>query len=249
MATEASPLGNQFRRYLEGDASAGNQVFTELRLGLVRFLYSRCNDAALVEDTAHNALIVLMIAAREGRLENLDKAKAYAAKTALRNLRDVRKSAAHRTTAADTELVETVSDAGKSALETIDDQTLATLVREFLDDLPNDRYRDLLRRRFLVEESKTITCAALDMEPDRYDDLIFKARASFRNRLKKHKHPAISLSAAAKSFLLLFGLLALILIAQRDPNRDISLANSPNLQAESAIVADQTDGTALQERT
>lgn len=59
------------------------------------------------------------------------------------------------------------------------------VVREMLDSLPNEGYRDMLRRFYLFGESKSVICQAMAISPKQFDVRMHRAKKSFLKHLEE----------------------------------------------------------------
>jgi len=167
-----------------GDASAENQLVSRLRPGLLMLLRRRCSyDNWLASDLCQDTLVIVLQRLRKRSMEDPARLAAFAAQTARQLAFDSRRRTALRKTDVDTRVVESTELAAPQD-DSVDRASTTSLVRKLLDELPAERDRELMRRFYLLEQSKEEICSALALAPGNFDQVIFRARARMRGLLQ-----------------------------------------------------------------
>jgi len=167
-----------------GDPSAEDQLATRLRPGLLMLLRKRCSyDNWLAADLCQDTLVIVLQRLRKRSMEDPARLAAFAAQTARQLAFDVRRRTALRKTEVDSRAVE-AADVAAQPDDSVERASTTSLVRKVLDELPNDRDREVMRRFYLLEQSKEEICRALAIAPGNFDQVIFRARARLRTLLQ-----------------------------------------------------------------
>lgn len=179
-AQEAAHL---VQRIHAGDASAETELVERYSRGLSYMLRKLTSDPSLAEDLHQDSLRVVIEKARAGEIERPERLNAFLRGTA-RNLlmAEIRKRGRRRTEVgeAPVEPVDPAPGPVARLAQTQDRQ----LVRRLLEELSQPRDREILFRFYLAEESKEVLCRDLDLEPQQFNLVLFRARQRFRQLLE-----------------------------------------------------------------
>lgn len=134
-------------------------------------------DPIRAEDLAHDTLIIVLCHLREGRLRTAGALRSYVLRTARYVFIGHIRRPINTACSFDRELIE--DDTIPSLGET--DAQLLDAIRQ----LSRLRDQDLLRRRFVYEQTKPEICAALELRPDEYDRLSHRARQRLRKVIER----------------------------------------------------------------
>ena len=167
-----------------GDTSAEDQLAARLRPGLLMLLRKRCAyDSWLAADLCQDTLVIVLQRLRKRSMADPARLAAFAAQTARQLAFDSRRRTALRKTDVDTRAVESAEVAAPPD-DSVERASTTSLVRKMLDELPNDRDRELMRRFYLLDQPKEEICRVLGLAPGNFDQVIFRARARLRAFLK-----------------------------------------------------------------
>ncbi|MBD8525860.1 RNA polymerase sigma factor [Pseudomarimonas arenosa] len=145
------------QRVRSGDRIAESELVLALSEPLSVVLRQRAKGREGLEDLHQDALMAVLAAAREGRIEHPEALISYAIETAkLLALNAWRKQERQRTDA-DSEQIDRVAEPQASAWDTLSREQLRDNVRAVLSSLPNARDRAVLYSYYIEEQpSRTV---------------------------------------------------------------------------------------------
>lgn len=172
-------------RIAKGDRRAEQSLFEGTRFALWMILRRRGCGAEEADDLVQEALIIALRRLREGTLDHPEKLDGFLYVTAL-NLRrgQLRKQQRHP--------AQSLEDTSEDHLVGTSDPMARLgqfqrqrLLAEVLDELPQTRDRELLRRHYLDEQDKASSCIELNLEPAHYDRVLHRARQRLGKLLQR----------------------------------------------------------------
>ena len=173
------------RRIQTGDPAAESELVARFSHGLLLMLRRLVQNPALADDLHQETLALVLGKIRRGEVREPEKLAAFIRSTA-RNLfiADRRKEARYRSLDEGDEEglrpVPALADRGPAPLEKVLAEEEARLVQRLLGELRFDRDRQLLLRFYLSDDSKEEICADLEIEPQRFNKVLFHARERLR---------------------------------------------------------------------
>ncbi|MEM9058597.1 MAG: sigma factor [Pseudomonadota bacterium] len=168
-----------------GDRAAETELAQRFWAGLVLLMEMRTRDPELARDLAQEACLAAIVKLRDKPIDDPAKLKAYLRKTAIYLFNNHWRKETRRATAFDTDAVEHHADETADAPGTLLAAESREAVRALIERIGNDRYRELLRRRYVEDEAKPRTCEALGIKSRDYDRAISRARAAFRQLVER----------------------------------------------------------------
>jgi RNA polymerase sigma-70 factor (ECF subfamily) len=180
-------LADLVRRVQAGEAAAENALIARFSRGLLLMLSRLVQNAALADDLHQETLALVLVKIRKGEVREPERLAGFIRSTA-RNLfiADRRKEARYRALDDGREGDEgappesTLADRGPAPLDRVLAEEEARQVRRLLDELRYDRDRQLLFRFYLSDDGKEEICAELGIEPERFHQVLFRARERLR---------------------------------------------------------------------
>jgi RNA polymerase sigma-70 factor (ECF subfamily) len=175
------------QRIQEGDPAAESELVTCFSRGLLLMLRRLVQNPALADDLHQETFALVLAKVRRGEVREPERLAGFIRGTA-RNLfiADRRKEARYRSLDDGWEEGEgaspeaTLADRGPAPLDRVLAQEEARQVRRLLDELRFDRDRQLLLRFYLSDDAKEEICADLEIEPERFNKVLFHARERLR---------------------------------------------------------------------
>lgn len=173
------------RRIQEGDSAAESELVDRFSHGLLLMLRRLVQNLALADDLHQETLALVLAKIRRGEVREPERLAGFIRSTA-RNLfiADRRKEARYRALEEGEEegLPAVPSLAGRepAPLERVLAEEEARQVQRLLAELRFDRDRQLLLRFYLSDDSKEEICADLEIEPQRFNKVLFHARERLR---------------------------------------------------------------------
>jgi RNA polymerase sigma-70 factor (ECF subfamily) len=172
-------------RIQKGDREAEAELVARFSHGLLLMLRRLVQNPALADDLHQETLALVLGKIRRGEVREPEKLSGFIRSMA-RNLfiADRRKEARYRALDEDGEEganpAPALADRGPAPLQRVLAEEEARQVRRLLAELRYDRDRQLLLRFYLSDESKEVLCADLEIEPERFHQVLFRARERLR---------------------------------------------------------------------
>jgi RNA polymerase sigma-70 factor (ECF subfamily) len=174
-------------RIQAGDRSAEAELVDRFSHGLLLMLRRLAQNPALADDLHQETLSLVLEKIRRTEVREPEKLAGFIRSTA-RNLfiADRRKEARYRPLDDGSEeeegprLVTRLADRGPAPLDRVLAGEEARQVQRLLDELRYDRDRQVLLRFYLSDHSKEEICADLGIEPEHFNQIIFRARERLR---------------------------------------------------------------------
>jgi RNA polymerase sigma-70 factor (ECF subfamily) len=173
------------RRIQAGDPAAESELVARFSHGLHLMLRHLTRNPALADDLHQETLALVLAKIRRAEVREPEKLAAFV-RSAARNLfiADRRKEARYRAFDEGEEEglrpVPALADRDPAPLERVLAEEEARQVQRLLSELRFDRDRQLLVRFYLSADSKEEICADLEIEPPRFNKVLFHARERLR---------------------------------------------------------------------
>ena len=166
---------------------AESELVARFSRGLLLMLRRLAQNPALADDLHQETLALVLAKIRKGEVREPERLAGFLRSTA-RNLfiADRRKEARYRALdeggeeGAGGRAETTLADQGPAPLDRVLAREEARQVRRLLDELRYDRDRQLLLRFYLSDDDKEEICADLGVEPERFHQILFRARERLR---------------------------------------------------------------------
>jgi RNA polymerase sigma-70 factor (ECF subfamily) len=173
------------RRIGQGDRSAEEALARRYGPKIEYVLRRHVREPALAADLRQDALIVVIERLRDGGLSEPEKLAAFLYQTAINLARGEARTYYRRNTHPDFEAVERAATAEPLLADRLERRELGEIVRTLLDELSQERDREILRRFYLREEDKERICASLELSAAHFDRVLYRARKRFRQVLEQ----------------------------------------------------------------
>jgi RNA polymerase sigma-70 factor, ECF subfamily len=183
--SEAAPDGDVadlVRRIQAGEPAAESELVARFSRGLLLMLRRLVQNPALADDLHQETLALVIQKIRRGEVREPEKLTGFLRSTA-RNLfiADRRKEARYRALDdGEEEGPRPLADLAPAPLQRVLAEEEARQVQRLLSELRYDRDRQLLLRFYLSDDSKEQLCADLEIEPERFNKILFHARERLR---------------------------------------------------------------------
>lgn len=180
-----SDLADLVRRIQAGDPAAENELVARFSRGLLLMLRRLVQNPALADDLHQETFALVLGKIRRGEVREPERLAGFIRSTA-RNLfiADRRKEARYSSLDGGREEDEgarpELADQGPVPLDRVLADEEARQVQRLLDELRFDRDRQLLLRFYVSDDSKEEICADLGVEPERFHQVLFRARERLR---------------------------------------------------------------------
>ncbi len=153
---------------------------------VMELLVARSGDRQLAEDLWQDTFLVIVKRLRSTGIDDPSKLPAFVCQTARNLLIAHRRKLARRNTVADSVVVELQTDTSTTAETQYAVRQTAAVVAQLLDELSQERDRELLRRFYILDQAKKEICAALELSSEHFDRVLYRARQRFRTLLQEH---------------------------------------------------------------
>ncbi|HET9211295.1 MAG TPA: sigma-70 family RNA polymerase sigma factor [Thermoanaerobaculia bacterium] len=180
-----SDLADLVRRIQAGDPAAESELVVRFSRGLLLMLRRLVQNPALADDLHQETFALVLGKIRRGEVREPERLAGFLRGTA-RNLfiADRRKEARYSSLDGgreeDAGAPAELADRGPAPLDRYLADEEARQVRRLLDELRFDRDRQLLLRFYVSDDSKEEICADLGVEPERFHQVLFRARERLR---------------------------------------------------------------------
>ncbi len=182
----AGDLGSLVARIRGGERAAEGELVARFSRGLLLMLRRLAGDPAQADDLHQETLALVIAKIRGGELREPERLAGFIRSVA-RNLFIADRRKAARFTPLDPgggdeePLGGRLADSGPAPLDRAVAAEEARQVQQMLAELRFDRDRQMLVRFYLSEASKEEICADLDIEPERFNQLLHRARERLRD--------------------------------------------------------------------
>ncbi len=182
-AQPASAAAPDYARMLagvaRGDRAAEDELMRTLSTPLEIVLRHRARGVEGVDDLRQEALMVVLQAAREGRLHDPPALVGFALETARRLALNAQRKLLRHRTEDDAEVGERAVDAEPGAGQVLDRERLRGCVGTVLASMPNPRDRQLLHGYYIEELASADLQARFDVDSAQLGRLLYRARKRF----------------------------------------------------------------------
>lgn len=185
-ASAHSDYGHLVSRIIAGDAEAEAELVALFRAPVSHIIRRIAKNSPMVEDFSQETFLTVIKKVRNGDLHQPESLGAFVANVAryhtIEQLRKIR----HRGVGEALELGEQVPDPTPNPLEQLQASEQIEEVRDLVGQLI-PRYRELLFRFYLIEESKEAICADLGLTSAQFDGVLHRARKRYKAMYLKAK--------------------------------------------------------------
>ncbi|MEM9313082.1 MAG: sigma-70 family RNA polymerase sigma factor [Pseudomonadota bacterium] len=187
---EESPLSDLVLAVGAGSRHAEALLLGRYSNGLMILLQKRTGDPELAKDLRQDALQLLLIKLREGAVKNPESVGAFVRQIAINLLIEHKRKAHRRGERPDSDLIARVEGEREGPIGAMEQDERAELVQQVLEELPTERDRHLLRRYYLDQETKPVICAELDLTPEHFDRVLYRAKRRLKQLVEFRGRPS-----------------------------------------------------------
>jgi RNA polymerase sigma-70 factor, ECF subfamily len=173
-------------RIQAGDGTAEAELVTRFSRGLLLMLRRLTGNPALADDLHQETLALVLEKIRRAEVREPERLAGFIRSTA-RNLfiADRRKEARYSPLSEGEEGASPLRAPTSAPYDRVAAKEEARQVQQILSELRFDRDRQLLIRFYLRDDSKEEICADLEIEPERFNLLLYRARERMREIWEK----------------------------------------------------------------
>jgi RNA polymerase sigma-70 factor (ECF subfamily) len=165
-------------RIINGDAAAEAELVDHFKDPVSHIIRRIANDAPTAEDLSQDTFLTVIRKIRNGDLKQPESLGAFVAGVA-RNHAIEQMRVIRRRGGEDLKTVEHVPDPSQSQLDKLQKSEQLDEIREVMHELI-PRYRELLLRFYINEESKEVICNDLGLSSAQFDGVLHRARKRCR---------------------------------------------------------------------
>ena len=161
-------------RIMAGDRDAERALVERYMRG-VRIVLAKSRDPALVDDLAQDTLLLTLMKIRQGQINEPQKLPGYIVSIANNLLIEYYRKNKRRNTESDLEMIGRVAADSRGPYAETERQDLMDALKHAIGELSQERDRVLLREYFFKGIEKQQLCKQLDVEPEHFDRLKYRA--------------------------------------------------------------------------
>ncbi len=176
-------------RIERGDARAEEELVERFGRGLMLILDRHTSGRAEAEDLYQDTFGLALEKLRRGELRDPSRLPAFLSQIARNLAIDFYRKRRRRKTEADSEAVHEASVVPSSQLGQMLQGEHAAVVRQMIDELRNERDRQLLMRFYIAEEDKDAISADLGLSSLQFNRVLHRARQRYKELYLKSGGP------------------------------------------------------------
>lgn len=163
-------------RIKQGDTAAEHELCRRFVPRLCTAIAPRTPNYADAQDVAHDTMLVILEKLRNDGLQNPDKLSNYVHRTARFVYSGQLRRAFNARRCHETDVEELTTVEARSQTDTLSHQEVTHAIRQKISMLTQERDRQILIQRYLLEKTKKEVCDNLQLSPDRFDRVLYNAR-------------------------------------------------------------------------
>jgi len=174
-----------------GDKAAESELVSFYSDKLMFILSRKFNDRQLVLDTHQETFATVILKIRNGTIREPDKLTGFIRSTAVNlALMSIRKNK-RMLTSSDSPIIENICDNQSSAYQDIEQQELTSMVMCLINELKVERDRTIIISFYITQLDKSQICQQLNLSPDHFDKVIYRAKQRLKNLILHRKKSSI----------------------------------------------------------
>jgi len=179
-------MADLVRRILSGNPAAEAELIERFSRAVSFLLRRLARDEAVAEDLYQETFRLVIEKVRAGELRDAERLPGFVSSMA-RNLflGMTRRGGRRQKWQAAPEAAETAPDPAPGQLASLLAQERATMVRQVLAELRNDRDREILSRYYIADHDKEAICRDLDLTDLQFNRVLFRARQRYRELFER----------------------------------------------------------------
>lgn len=165
-----------------GDASAEVTLIHQYERGMKLILMRRVADFDAVNDILQETFSAVIFAIRDNKINDPERLPGFIRQVALNQLKThYRKSSRYQTNQGEHINKRPDTSNSNDAITSLEQQQTKKMLINAMRQLSTERDRQLLLRFYLREEDKSSICEDLELSPEHFDRVLYRAR----QRMKK----------------------------------------------------------------
>ena len=159
-----------------GDRRAEDEFVRRYAVGLVTVLRVRSHDPELAKDLAQEALRIVLLRLRAGKLDQPESLAGFLRGTALNLLANELRRSERRLADSGSDWMDQLVGESSDPYDTVESEDLVQTMRRVIGGMKVERDRDLLWRYYVDEDPKEKLCAHFELSPEHFDRVLHRAR-------------------------------------------------------------------------
>ena len=168
-----------------GGPGAVEELYRRYQANLIGILHLRHRDYAAVEDIVQNTLILVVRKIRDRELKKPAALTGFVRQIGVNLLKNYRRGESGPIVYPGEDKIPEPVDRKTTPFESLTQAQIDQMVRRAMSRLSTPRDRELLKRRYLYDEDKAVTCEALDLTPAHYDRVLYRARKRLMSMIRE----------------------------------------------------------------
>lgn len=186
-AAEGDPVAARLAGAIrDGDRRAEDEFVRRYSPGIVTLLRVRSQDPELAKDLAQEALRVVLLRMRAGKLDQPDSLAGFLRGTALNLLANELRRSERRLADASSDWMDQIVGESSDPYDTVESEDLVQNMREVISGMKVERDRELLWRYYVDEDPKDRLCAQYELSPEHFDRVLHRARGRLKELWQSH---------------------------------------------------------------
>lgn len=168
-----------------GDQEAEGLLVSKYWSGIVLAMEMRGATPDQARDLAQESCWRTILRLRESPIDEPEKLSGFLRTTAKYLHNNEWHKAQRQKTQSDSDNIEMYGGESNEAVMSLLESETREAVRLLIERVDHERYREILRRHYIANETKKEICVAMRIESRAYDKAISRARGSFRKLIEK----------------------------------------------------------------
>lgn len=166
-----------------GDKAAEKKLVDTYYKTLFYILFKQTQDHSLTQDLCQDAFLIVLTKARNGEIKNTETIGAFIRSVGVNLLIEFKRKQMRQKTDASDNVEALAVNNNDIVVKDIEKTKALELVQQIIQELPNQRDRQLLRDYFLYGKSKASICQSFDLKTEHFDRVLYRARQRLKQLL------------------------------------------------------------------
>ncbi|MEK6300534.1 MAG: sigma-70 family RNA polymerase sigma factor [Acidobacteriota bacterium] len=168
------------KRIVAGDSTAEEEIVQRYKQGVAIIIDQIVRSRSVTEDLSQDTFKIVLQKVRRGDLRDPERLSGFVCSVARNTAVDYIRRTRRLKTQEEIGNAEGIADPAPSQLEEILKQERAAVVRQLINELKQQRDRELLFRYYITEDDKETICRDLGLTRAQFNNVIFRATARFK---------------------------------------------------------------------
>lgn len=173
-------------RIVSGDKQAEQELVSTYYRGLLFILKRQTQNHALSDDLAQDTFIVVIQRIRDNEIKKPQALSAFIRQTGINILIGHQRKETRRDTHSSEDIEIHPPTHEMDIAKALHSKKLLAITQQLFEELTVERDKELLRSYFIYEKTKQQICQNLDLSPEHFDRVLFRARQRLK-QLIQHK--------------------------------------------------------------